>query len=560
MAQVACPVAGGGVADGGARAPGGDAGPGTTGPDAGVVGVDVDAGDAGTFAAPFLWAAIELAGAPSLGFVAQAVPAAERVPAGEVRLEEAGAAFGLGTAVSQGNAHGVGLALVDIDNDGWDDLFVINGRETPSKLWHNLGGVFIDHTAPAGLSAIFSQLDGYSIAAADVDHDGDIDVYVGARPRDLLLLNLGDGTFYNGTANAGAGGPAVDQPGTSSKIVSFGDIDGDGWADLVSSYSSLEQIGKGYLLRNQGDGTFTDATEATGFRPSPTGNPCAALWTDYDNDGDQDLMVWNDRGDRFENRVLLRNHGGAFADVSAASGLHAHNIGNPMGIDAADINRDGFLDYYVADIGHNPLYLGGPDGVFTNISEQAGTLADYSWGLGFEDFNLDGWPDIFVAQEDNRLDRLYTHNQDTPPTFTESRWVHNPAAGAAHNVAAVFADLDHDGRIDVVRATTDGSRVTVFRNVTDIGTNHWLEVRITDEPGLGGTGAVAARVVVKAGDVVQFRDIRGGSSRGSQNPLAVRFGLGPYTGAEWVAALFPDGRQLAVRHVPADRVLDLAHP
>lgn len=271
-------------------------------------------------------------------------------------------------------------------------------------------------------------------------------------------------------------------------------------------------------------------------------------------------MVWNDRGDRFENRVLLRNHGGAFADVSAASGLHAHNIGNPMGIDAADINRDGFLDYYVADIGHNPLYLGGPDGVFTNISEQAGTLADYSWGLGFEDFNLDGWPDIFVAQEDNRLDRLYTHNQDAPPTFTESRWVHNPAAGAAHNVAAAFADLDHDGRIDVVRATTDGSRVTVFRNVTDIGTNHWLEVRITDEPGLGGTGAVAARVVVKAGDVVQFRDIRGGSSRGSQNPLAVRFGLGPYTGAEWVAALFPDGRQLAVRHVPADRVLDLAHP
>jgi hypothetical protein len=129
---------------------------------------------------------------------------------------------------------------------------------------------------------------------------------------------------------------------------------------------------------------------------------------------------------------------------------------------------------------------------------------------------------------------------------------------AAHNVAAAFADYDHDGKVDVVTATTDGSPILLYRNVTDAGSNRWLEVVVDRAPGSQQRGGVSARIAVKTGDLIQFRDVTGGSSRASQNELSVRFGLGDWTGAEWVAALWPDGRQIVVRGVEGNRRLRLS--
>ena len=512
-----------------------------------------------------LWEPISLEGVPDLGHVPAPVPDGDRVAPGPISFDDVTVAAGLGTAVGGGNTHGVGVAFLDLSGDGLPDIFIANGRGTngqqfSSRLFFNNGdGTFRDVTAPSGIAAIVAGVDLYSVAAGDYDNDGDPDLYLGAQPTDILLRNDGAGAFDDATSEAGAGGPASDPDKVAdgrSKVVSFGDLDGNGWLDIVSASSTLPGP-NAYLLLNRGNGTFADMTAQSGVAASPRGNPCAVLWTDYDNDGDADLWIWNDRGDH----VLLRNEAGArFINVTQdAEGI---DIRNPMGIDGADMDHDGDVDYYVSNIGNNPLLQNNGEGTFDDITRQAGTGGSFGWGLGFEDFNGDSWADLFVAQEDNLPHLSFTNRGEVPARFDVREHAHPNvvSTGAAHNVAVAFADYDRDGRVDILSATTDGTRVTLYRNTTDRGSARWLEVRILGAPANGQYGGVGARVAVQTGDLLQFRDVTGGSSRASQNELSARFGLGDVTGADWVGVLWPDGRQLAVTGVEGDRVVDLSPP
>lgn len=501
---------------------------------------------------PF-WEAIDVGAGEDLGDPAAPIPEAEQQPAGPITLRMVSDEAGLGPFVGGGNTHGVGVAFTDLDGDDWADIVVINGTNNAtgetfaSAHLRNRGDGTFEEAAESGIAAALAGVDGYSIAAGDLDADGDVDLYIGAQPRDILLRNRGDGTFENATEATGTGGPVSDADlvgDGKSKVVSIGDYDGDGWLDLVSASSTLPAPGA-YLLRNRGDGTFEDITAGSGLEIHPVGNPCAVMWSDYDTDGDRDLWIWNDRG----GKVLLRNESGAsLTNVTDAAGLAAVDINNPMGIDSADIDHDGDLDYYVSNIGNNPLLRNNGDGTFLNITGDAGTGGQYGWGLGFEDFDADGWADIFVAQEDNRPNLVFRNRGEVPPRFDALEVQHGGVVDSrsAHNVAVGFADYDHDGRTDVLTANTDGTGLTLYRNETDQGTHGWLHVivaaPIAEVPG----GGIGARVAVSAGNEVQFRDVTGGSSRASQTELSVRFGLGHVTGAEWVAVLWPGGRQ-AVR-------------
>ncbi len=452
-----------------------------------------------------------------------------------------------------------------MNQDGWADIVHVNGMASAtgptadSELWLNQGdGTFADASMSSGLAPLLAGVDAYSVAAADVDGDGDVDLHVTAHPSDWLLLNQGDGTFVDGTAAAGLGGPQS-RPSrtTSAKIGAFGDVDRDGWPDLVvASAQFVDQPQHGYLMRNQGDGTFVDATDAWGLQVATEGTPCAVMWTDLDNDGDLDLAVWNDGGDPSANRVLLRNEGTHFTDATVEVAW-TNPMGAPMGIDGADVNRDGLLDYYVGNMGGNALLVNVGDGTFIDRAASAGVLGTVSWGLAFEDLDHDGWWDLFVTEEDDRPYLSFQNLQTDPPSFLEAMWPHAPV-GDGRNVAAATADFDHDGDVDIVTGSTTGARLNLFRNDTDPGTHHWLEVVIDEEPVTGARGGVGARVVLAFPDgTTVFRDITGGSSRGSQNALSARFGLGDWDGASVVAVLWPDGRSLAAVNVPGDQVLHL---
>jgi hypothetical protein len=512
----------------------------------------------GTYEAVFIWDAIDLDQATDLGFAATQVPAGDKVANGDIAFAEVGATAGLVDSSAGGNSHGVGVGFIDIDNDTFEDIVLATGNGTNSQVYKNdTNGGFTDFTAASGLGAILSGVDTYSVASADYDGDGDLDLYVTAHPNDFLLNNNGSGVFTDVTSAAGAGGPSSTQPGSASKIGSWGDYDGDGLIDLAVASSTFDSgASNGYLLRNLGDGSFQDVTAASGFHAAVTGNPCAVFWTDFDSDGDQDVWIWNDRGSSTENRVLLENNDGVFTDIAVAARIHEVNAGNPMGIDGADVDHDGHLDYYVSDIGGSPFLYNDGDSTFRDIQEVSGAKGEYGWGLGFEDFNADSWPDIFLAQEDAR-DYLSFKNEGTsPPSFTRQDWAHSDV-GDGHNVAVAFADYDHNGTVDVVTAGTSGARMQLYRNDTNIGTNRWLEVRVPVTPTTGTKGGISGRVLVKTGGLVQFRDIAGGSSRASQNAMSVRFGLGQWTGAEWVAILWPDGRQVVVRNVEGNQVLNM---
>jgi enediyne biosynthesis protein E4 len=507
------------------------------------------------------WKAIDFTSAEDLGHEAKLIPDGERRAPGRIALTDVTDRAGLSSALGGGNSHGVGVAFVDLDGDEWPEIFVANGmieggRTFPSQLFKNRGdGSFSEVSESSGVSRILGGRDTFSVAAGDYDKDGDVDLYVGAQPTDVLLENRGDGTFEDATGRAGAGGPRSD-PSLArdgrSKVVSFGDFDQDGDLDLVSASSTLPDP-FAYLLENQGDGTFSDVSDAWEVKASDRGNPCAVLWSDYDNDGDVDLWIWNDRG----GHVLLRNDRGSFEDVTSASRLDEVTITHPMGIDAADIDHDGDLDYYISNIGNNPLLRNNGDGTFTDITHDAGTEGEFGWGLAFEDFDLDGWPDIFVAQEDNLAHLVFKNQGGDPPTFEQIEVPHPNVkdSGDAHNVAVGFADYDRDGLVDVVVVNTDGSRIELYRNETDPGSHRSLRVVLDRERGPRAFGGINARVAVGTGDLVQFRDVTGGSSRASQNELSVRFGLGDWSGAEWAAVLRLDGSQEAATGVEAGEIV-----
>ncbi|MBX2799524.1 MAG: CRTAC1 family protein [Myxococcales bacterium] len=498
-----------------------------------------------------------LSSAVDLGHPVGPVPEEMWEDPGPLRFSDATVAAGLGEAFGGGNTHGVGVGLVDLDDDGWLDLVLVNGVSqvnrswTPSTLyWNNGDGTFTE--APrASFANVLNGIDGHSVAAGDVDNDGDVDLYVGAQPTNRLFLNQGDRTFVNvtGASNAGArpSDPTLVRDGRG-KIVAMGDIDGDGWLDLVS-VSSTYDAPSAALLMNQGDGTFVEQTKSSGIAAHPTGHPCALMLTDYDNDSDPDMWIWNDRG----GHVLLRNDGGVFTNLgNDADGIPRTNA---MGIGAADIDGDGDLDYYTANIGPHPLLLNQGDGTFVDFTQAARTTGDFGWGLAFEDFNLDGLPDLYVTQEDDRPILVYPNvtkpgqtPQFVPLAFPRPLPVLNLVR--AHSVSAAFGDVDNDGRIDAVWATTDGSRIVFHRNTTRVGSHRYLEVQLRSDPAFGSNGGVGARVAVMSNGVLQMREIYSGTSRNSVSSLSARFGLGNHDGAEWMVVLWPDGHRQLLTNVP----------
>ena len=496
---------------------------------------------------------------------------------------------------------GGGIALLDCDNDGRLDIAVVNdstidryfvGGDPMITLYQQdgTGGVlhFTDVTASAGLT---TRGWGMAIAVADYDNDGLPDLYVTGYGHNVLYHNRGGCKFEDVTERAGIGA------GGFSTGAAWADYDRDGHLDLfvaryvhvdlhhltppdprVEGYRSVilqmpdEMEGEtNFLFRNRGDGTFEDVSQKAGVSNPGKLHGMGVVWGDYDNDGWPDLYVTNDGGTNY----LYRNNGnGTFTDAGIASGTaigpHGEIYGN-MAADFGDFNRDGRLDLVTTRYSRQPasLYRNDPN-VFTDAAAEAGltqpTLAPVKWGVGFGDFDNDGWPDILIANGNfsSLMDKLETEVKYREPLQLfrniDGRRFEDVAGRAGLNSGPLhsrrgtaFGDINNDGNLDMV-VFNAAEPPSLFVNETHNANHRVLFHLVGTKSNRMGIGA---RVTVSTGTMEQVDEVRGGGGYNSSNDTRLHFGLGQAAMMTKVEVRWPSGAKQEFRNVPADAMYEI---
>jgi hypothetical protein len=488
---------------------------------------------------------------------------------------------------------GSGVAVLDYDNDGWLDIYLLNastfaamkGQEAPPRaalLHNNHDGTFTDVTDKAGVA---NERWGFGVAIADYDNDGWPDIYVANYGKNRLYHNNHDGTFTDVADKAGVG------LGGWSTSPTWGDYDHDGLLDLfVPGYVKFDLdhpplAGQGaipanfcqfrgiavmcgprglpgepdHLFHNNGDGTFTDVSVQAGVSDPSGYYGLGAVFVDTDDNGWLDLAVANDS---VPNYLYRNRHDGTFEDISYASGFALSEDGREqasMGIAVGDYNRDGKVDLFTTTFSddYKTLYRNDGGGSFTDVSFRAGlatpTIPFLSWGTAFIDFDNDGLLDLFIAnghvypQVD--LQDWGTTWAERPQLFRNldgSKFQEVPPAtgsGLADVIAArgaAFADLFNDGHIDVVLNNLD-SKPALLRNVVH-NSNHWLALKLIGGP-KSPRDAIGAKVFLTAGGVRQRMDVISGGSYLSSSDLRPHFGLGSAKKIDSLEIDWPSGRK-----------------
>ena len=494
---------------------------------------------------------------------------------------------------------GGGVAVLDYNNDGWMDLYVVNGGtvETaragqgsryPGALYrNNRDGTFTDVTLAAGVR---NSEWGKGALAADFNNDGWVDLYLCNLGPNILFQNNRDGTFSNVTKRARVGDPRW------SASAAAADYDRDGDLDLfVVNYleydlNQLPVSGKfcsyrgipvacgprglkgagDTLYRNNGDGSFTDVSVAAGVHDPQGLYGLACVWGDYDNDGDADLFVANDTTPN----LLYRNNGdGTFTDVAPGAGVAFSEDGREqagMGAELEDLNNDGWLDLFVTNFSEdwNTLRLNQRGGLFDDITVASGigedSMRDLSWGAGFYDFNNDGFKDVFVAnghiypQVDKyglkisyrQPNKLYL-NTGKPRLLNVSQQAGPGLQIAKSSRGAAFSDFNNDGSVDIAVAALDETPLLLINQ--PLAGQNWLWVKL--EGTKSNRSGVGARVTVKCGPETQTRETKAGGSFASSSDVRAHFGLGPCRHVDEIAVRWPSGNVSTRKDVEAGQVV-----
>jgi hypothetical protein len=508
---------------------------------------------------------------------------------------------------------GCGVALFDYDNDGWLDIFLVNGtsldprvtdRAPTSHLFHNNGdGTFTDVTQKAGITRSGW---GQACCVGDYDNDGFDDLFVTYWGHNVLYHNNGDGTFADVSDKAGVAGTGE----AWGAGCSFLDYDRDGHLDLfVASYVNFDPVkapqpgqsaycryndipvpcgpqgfagGTNLLYRNRGDGTFLDVSEASGIaRPrgpssmvfvgsnwQPSGSyGMGAAAADFDNDGWPDIYVACDSAPSL---LYRNNHDGTFREVAVPAGCALDENGvalSGMGVGVGDFDADGWLDIVRTNFSEQVTTLyRNYGGAFADASIKAGLGVNRKYlgfGVGFVDVDNDGWKDIFIANG-----HVYAQiaNRNLHLKYKQPKLLYrNLGNGRFEDVSAqagpairaenlgrgcAFGDFDNDGDVDVIVNNLDGPP-SLLRNDGGHG-NNWIMIKCVGTR--SNRSAIGTRVKVTSGDHSQIDEVMSGSSYYSQNDLRLHFGLGRADKADLVELAWPSGVKETFQNLLANQL------
>jgi hypothetical protein len=503
--------------------------------------------------------------------------------------------------------NGSGVGLIDYDNDGWLDIYLVSGstydamagNATPptAALFHNNhDGTFTNVAEKAGVT---NDRWGVGVAIADYDNDGWPDIYVSNFGKNRLYHNNHDGTFTDVAEKAGV------TLGNWSTGATWGDYDGDGRLDLfvpgyihydmanppasgskAVAYSFCQFRGENvmcgprglkgepdHLFHNNGDGTFTDVSEKAGVADKNGYYGLSSAFVDVNNDGKPDLVVADDST---PNYLYLNKGDGTFEDISYASGYALNENGREtasMGIAIGDYQNNGLVDLYNTTFSddYNPLYRNDGDANFTDISYQMRiaepTVPFLGWGTAFLDYDNDGWKDLFIANGHVYpiVDRtswgttfaqrpLLFHNIDGKK-FDLMPAVEGTGLGQTYvGRGLAIGDLFNDGKLDVVINVMDGVPA-LLRNVSP-DKHHWIELKLVGGP-KSPRDAVGATVYLSANKLRQRGDVISGGSYASTNDPRLHFGLGDATTIDEIEVHWPSGTKERFSAPQIDRIVTL---
>jgi enediyne biosynthesis protein E4 len=492
---------------------------------------------------------------------------------------------------------GCGAAFVDYDNDGWVDIFLVNGttlegtESTNRLLRNNHDGTFTDVAGKAGVARTGW---GQGICVGDYDNDGFEDLFITYWGHNSLYHNNGDRTFVEVTEKAGL----------YTKEIKWGagcaflDYDRDGYLDLFfTTYIDLDLARaplpgsgsciyqglavncgprglpktKSYLFRNNGNGSFTDATGTSEIAKAPSSYGLGVLTGDFNNDRWPDIYVANDSQPSY---LFWNNGDGRFTEEGMASGVGTNSEGrnqSGMGVAAGDYDCDGLLDIFKTNFSDDlpNLYRNLGKKLFEEVTTAAGLGANsllLGWGCGFFDADNDGWLDILyvnghVYPEINRLNReigyrqpkVFYHNLGNGKFRDASKFA---GPGVASKIAArgcAFGDFDNDGNIGVV--VNPINDVPQLLRCSSAGGNNWIKLKLIGKK--SNRSAIGARVRCLTGKHQQMDEVRSGGSHFSQNDLRVHFGLGRAERIDLLEILWPSGQVDRFSGVAANRILTI---
>jgi hypothetical protein len=521
-------------------------------------------------------------------------PAMTNDPLG-VKFVEVAQQAGLTATTIYGDEHknryllettGSGAAFIDYDNDGWQDVFLVNGTRldglppklnATNRLYRNNGnGTFTDVTEKAGLVRTGW---GQGVCVGDYDNNGYDDLFISSFGKNALYSNNGKGTFTELAEKAGVANNLT-RWGSGCAFV---DYDRDGWLDLfVASYIDLDlktaplpeagpclykgvmvacgppglKGGVNALYHNNRNGTFSDVSEKAGITKTNGTYGLGVLVADFDNDGWPEIYVANDSAPA---ALYHNNQNGTFTDIGVEAGCAFSMDGKSqagMGVTAGDYDRDGWLDIFKTNFSGDTssLYRNTGKAAFDDVTYQAG-MGLYTrwlgWGCGFVDVNNDGWPDIFLVNghvypEVEKLTTeagyaqrkvLYRNRQDghfvdVSAEAGEAVLQPNASRGAA------FGDYDNDGDIDILINSVNGPPELLRADSTN--QNNWIKIKTIGVK--SNRDGIGARVKCVTADGSQIDEVRSGGSYYSQNDLRIHFGLGKNKAIKTIEIRWPSGQ------------------